>query len=184
MRNKNVAALLDMNKRWLQQALELLGRIDEVSYATSPNGLAPHRCSGHLRHIVEFYECFLDGLVSTHIDYDARKRDSSFETSTTLAVDRVNSIIARLDNESGLFYDGVLFVRIEDADALNIAEPYVVSSVARELMTLSSHTIHHFALIAITLRAHDVEIDADFGVAPSTLRHREHSKSLTMSRAA
>jgi hypothetical protein len=45
------------------------------------------------------------------------------------------------------------------------------SSLSRELQVLSSHTIHHFALIAVTLRAHGVQMDADFGMAPSTLRH-------------
>jgi len=44
--------------------------------------------------------------------------------------------------------------------------------VARELMTLSSHTIHHFALIATTLRGHGVQVDANFGVAPSTLSYQ------------
>ena len=45
------------------------------------------------------------------------------------------------------------------------------SSISRELQVLSSHTVHHFALIAMTLRMHGVEIDSDFGMAPSTLRY-------------
>jgi hypothetical protein len=32
--------------------------------------------------------------------------------------------------------------------------------------------MHHFALMAVTLRMHGVETGADFGVAPSTLRYR------------
>jgi hypothetical protein len=184
MRNTNVAALLGINKAWLRQALDLLGRIDDATFSTSPERLTPHRCSSHLRHVVEFYECFLDGLVSTHVDYDARKRDVTFESSLAAAATRLCSVIDRLDNDVALFYDSVLFVRIEDADSLTLADPYLVSSVARELMTLSSHTIHHFALIAMTLRAHGVQIDADFGVAPSTLRHRERSQKLAVAAAA
>jgi hypothetical protein len=38
------------------------------------------------------------------------------------------------------------------------------------LQVLSSHTIHHFALMAVTLRLHGVQIDPKFGMAPSTLR--------------
>jgi len=49
------------------------------------------------------------------------------------------------------------------------------SSVSRELQVLSSHTIHHFALIAMTLRLHGVEMDPDFGMAPSTLRYLAHA---------
>ena len=47
----------------------------------------------------------------------------------------------------------------------------VKKSVSRELQVLSSHTIHHFALIAMTLRLHGIEMDPDFGMAPSTLRY-------------
>ena len=39
-------------------------------------------------------------------------------------------------------------------------------------MTLSSHTIHHFALIAMALRAHGVAVEAGFGMAPSTLSYQ------------
>ena len=60
---------------------------------------------------------------------------------------------------------------MEDAEANAIPDSYMESSVSRELQVLSSHTIHHFALIAITLRMHGVELDSDFGMAPSTLRY-------------
>jgi len=39
------------------------------------------------------------------------------------------------------------------------------------LQVLSSHTVHHFALIAMTLRLHGVEMEPGFGMAPSTLRY-------------
>jgi len=54
-----------------------------------------------------------------------------------------------------------------------------MSTVARELIVLSSYTIHHFALIAITLKEPGLTVDPDFGVANSTLRNCEaqHSSS-------
>jgi hypothetical protein len=165
--------LLEVNKRWLRQALDLLGRIDNRRFTVSPQGLAPHRVCSHMRHIVEFYECFLDGLESTHIDYDGRKRDPAVESSPSAAAIRICAIIDRLDSDPALQYDNVLFVRIEDADRLGLADPYLMSSVGRELMALSSHTIHHFALISMTMRSHGVAMEPDFGMAPSTLRHRE-----------
>src|SRR3569832_1580124 len=149
----------------------------------SPQGLAPHRVCRHLRHIVEFYECFLDGLESTHLDYDSRKRDLTIESSPSAAATRICSIIDRLDTEPALQYDNVLFVRIEDADGLGLADPYLMSSIGRELLTLSSHTIHHFALISMTMRSQGMAMDPDFGMAPSTLRHRE-AQSLSVAEAA
>ena len=56
-------------------------------------------------------------------------------------------------------------MRMENADV------WLVSSIGRELQALSSHTIHHFALIAITLRLHGVEVSPDFGMSPSTLTY-------------
>jgi hypothetical protein len=166
-------ALVDVNKRWLRQALDLLGRLDRRRFSLSPRGLAPHKVSSQLRHVIEFYECFLEGLPFAHVDYDARRRDESLEASIDAAALRICELIERLDASPALKFDGVLFVKMEDASAFDVDQPFMTTTTARELMALSSHTIHHFALIAMTLRAHGMVMDADFGVAPSTLRHRE-----------
>jgi hypothetical protein len=71
--------------------------------------------------------------------------------------------------------DWELAVRIENADE----DVYLTSSVGRELQALSSHTIHHFALIAIALRVHGLEVDPDFGMSPSTLRYQAARLVLT-----
>ena len=47
-----------------------------------------------------------------------------------------------------------------------------LSTWTRELAFLYSHTIHHYSLIAIATRSLGVFIHEDFGVAPSTLKHR------------
>jgi hypothetical protein len=60
---------------------------------------------------------------------------------------------------------------MEDGDTSEVQDSFMRSSVSRELQVLSSHTIHHFALIAMTLRAHGVDLDPEFGMAPSTLRY-------------
>jgi hypothetical protein len=48
---------------------------------------------------------------------------------------------------------------------------WAVTSLERELQFLLSHTVHHFALVALLLRAQGFEVSADFGVAPSTLAY-------------
>jgi hypothetical protein len=159
-------SLIDANVHPLRQVLELLEQTDERTYVEPPPGLAPHRVGGHLRHILEFYECLLDGIESREVDYDARRRDASIETSPRAAMAKIREIIARLENTPELGDDCVLRIRVEEAP-----EAFVVSSAGRELQVLSSHTIHHFALIAVTLRAHGIAVDRDFGMAPSTLRY-------------
>jgi hypothetical protein len=160
--------LVQVNIGWLQQALTLMDRMDDKIFSTCPLGLAPHKVGSHLRHVLEFYQCFLDGIATSRIDYDARKRDESIELRRRSATTSILSVISRLEEVLSLGGDWELAVRVENADD----DVYLISSVGRELQALSSHTIHHFALIAITLKAHGLEVDRDFGMSPSTLRYQ------------
>jgi uncharacterized damage-inducible protein DinB len=170
--SKRQDVLIETNVQWLQQALRLLTLLTDDNYRRSPADFVPHRVGGHLRHILEFYECFLDGLESSHIDYDARQRNVSIENSRIAAMDRIRSVIERLESNELIRADSILWVRMEDCDGDALDDRFLTSSPARELQVLSSHTIHHFALIAMTLTALGVSIDPEFGVAPSTLRYR------------
>ena len=172
--------LIEANVAWLCQGKELLEQIDDATYTASSRSFSPHRVGGHLRHILEFYECFLDGMESSHIDYDSRKRDMSMEIHRCAALAKIDSIIHALRTERALLSDGIVWVRMEDAQAVDVTESFMISSTGRELQTLSSHTIHHFALIAMTLRAMGYEVDHDFGVAPSTLRYRAAQERAAM----
>jgi hypothetical protein len=126
---------------------------------------------GHLRHILEFYECFLDGLAASHIDYDARRRDETIETCRAMAAAKIRRLIERLETHPALRADCIVWVRMEAAPEGFPSDCYLTSSPARELQVLSSHTTHHFALIGMTLAAHGVAVEKDFGMAPSTLQH-------------
>jgi hypothetical protein len=164
--------LIETNVQWLQQAMRLLARITDDDYQRSPAAFSPHRVGGHVRHILEFYQCFLDGLESSHIDYDARQRNVTIENSRTVAMESIRSVIQELRGNELIRTDSILWVRMEDCDHRDAGDQFLTSSPGRELQVLSSHTIHHFALIAMTLAAINVAVDPDFGVAPSTLRYR------------
>ena len=164
--SSTIAELIATNIAWLRQALSLLGELDDRTFASSPPRLDPHRVGSHLRHVLEFYECFLDGVGACHIDYDARKRDELVEKSRQAAGEKVREIIRRLQEHPDLHEDALVSVRMENADA------YLRSSISRELQALSSHTIHHFALISVTLKLHGFPVDPGFGMSPSTLRYQ------------
>jgi len=165
------SALIATNVRWLRQALRLLDGLDDTVYGASAQGLAPHRAGAHLRHVLEFYQCFLEGLESSHIDYDARRRDQSIERSRHAAAVAIRSIIHDLETRAEVRQERIVWVRMEDAQGSGVRDAFMESSLSRELQVLSSHTVHHFALIAVALRALGVPLDRDFGMAPSTLRH-------------
>lgn len=160
--------LIEVNAGWLRQALGLVAEIDHETFVTSPRGLAPHKVGSHLRHVLEFYECFLAGVEIGRIDYDNRKRDEAISNNRYAAASKIRSIISRLEDVAAISGDSFVAVRVENAEN----DVFLRSSVGRELQALSSHTIHHFALIAVTLRVHGFEVDPAFGMSPSTLRYQ------------
>lgn len=148
--------LIESNLRALEQGRAMLSLLDDVAYAHP----APHtngiRIGAHMRHVIEFYECFLEGVAAGSIDYDARRRNPAIEKSRAAALRAIGDIERKLSAVSG----EVVRVRSE--------ELVLASSVARELQVLLDHTIHHYALIAVALHAIGVSGDPEFGVARST----------------
>lgn len=163
-----LAGLARLNAGWLHQAGALLEAISDEQFSDAVHGL---RVASQLRHVIEFYECFLDGLETSHVDYGARARDFSVEASRAACSMRIARLAARLEAADFRQDDRILFVRMEDGGDDSGADKYLISSVGRELSVLSSHAVHHFALMAATLRAQGFEPGSEFGVAPSTLRY-------------
>ena len=180
MTTSNLDTLIATNAALLRQAEALLRTLTDEVYGTVPQGMAPHRAGGHLRHILEFYESFLDGLASGVVDYDARKRDIPVERSCWAASARIRVTLRRL---AAVSCDAALEVRMEDAPEA-LRDCLLPSSVVRELQVLSSHTVHHFALLAMALRGHGVAVDPSFGMAPSTLRYEASKAARAMAEAA
>jgi hypothetical protein len=173
--SRRQAALVATNISSLRQAITLLEQIDDTAYTEPPPGLPRHRVGSHIRHVLEFYECFLDGMEDSHVDYDSRRRDASVESGRMAAITKIHSIIHRLSGRE-ILNDSLIWIRMEDSDGFS-GDRYLTSSSARELQILGSHTVHHFALIGLTLAAHGIEVGSDFGMAPSTLRYMASLKS-------
>ena len=151
----------------LQQGAALLERLDNTQY-NSTRGLPVRSGVGaHFRHCLEFYDNFLNGVAESRVDYQRRERDPLTETDRDFALTKIAATIDALENLP--VHDGAtaLLVRVEDA----AADSWCQSSIGRELQSLLSHTIHHYALIALMLRLNGVEPGAEFGVAPSTLTY-------------
>lgn len=166
--NARLQELIRDNVDCLYQGLDLLSNLPDSHYNESPGQASPHRVGGHLRHSLEFYECYFDGLEGGLVDYDARKRDADVEQNRDAAIVRLLETIDRLNADGETIFDRPLWVRVEGSAGSKPTQ----SSIARELGFLLSHTIHHFALIAMTLQTLGVKVDPAFGVSPSTLRYR------------
>ena len=74
---------------------------------------------------------------------------------------------ADLLDDIGLTYPQYLVMT-----ALWAEDGRTVGALGRELQFLVSHTVHHAAMIAASCRARGLPTADEYGVAPSTLRHR------------
>jgi uncharacterized damage-inducible protein DinB len=165
-------SLVRSNLEFLRQGRELIERLGDDEYAAT--GAAGERANArggvgaHVRHVLDHYESFVRGLESGTVDYDRRERDPAVESVRSRALERLDEVVAALAR-----------IRAAASSALTVlvdcGEPRQrvasASSVARELQFLVSHTVHHYAVIALLLRARGFEPGREFGVAPSTLEY-------------
>ncbi|MHC4260889.1 MAG: DinB family protein [Planctomycetota bacterium] len=157
----------------LEQGLDVYAPLTTELYTAVPEGITPSAVGGHFRHIHDYYRCFVRGVESGRIDYDHRERDPRFEVDLMHAEEELRGTIAALSE----LHDGdrELIVKMDAADDGPGAWSH--STVARELRFLLSHTIHHYALIAMILKVQGFDCGSGFGVAPSTLKYWESRES-------
>ncbi len=189
-----VRDLIERNCAYVRRAAGLVAELDDRVYAATGPGYENGPVGTQVRHIVDYYECFLTGITTGHVDYDRRQRDPHVETDRRVAIARLETIAGRLagliDRPTGLAgADDEANARAKagavagntagepgtasltvSADVVGESATAAPSSPERELQFLMSHTIHHFAVIALVLTAQEVDVDGELGVAPSTLR--------------
>jgi len=168
--------VLAANLHCLEQAIELLGRLPAGAYARVESRHAK-TAGPHLRHVLDHYSSFLSGLPDLRVDYDARERDIRLESEIPFAIDRLREILGGLVLVDLELLELPIDVRLEAGGPED--EQWSRSTVRRELQFLLSHTVHHFALIAMVLERHGVPVAEDFGVAPSTLKHWQSHQAPT-----
>ncbi|NVJ63332.1 MAG: DinB family protein [Flavobacteriaceae bacterium] len=149
----------------LSQLQNLLEQIDPKIYSQSFEELSNASIGQHIRHIVELFQALDSGYESGIVCYDNRKRDPLIELDPNAALSALDQILLNLLKE-----DKELQV---DYQFLSNQQKNIQSSYQRELLYNLEHSIHHQAIIKVALRTlRSVEIDENFGVAPSTIRYR------------
>lgn len=165
----SLTPLVESNLALLEQARGLVARLSDASYAVQRDRGRAGGVGAHLRHVLDHFESFLSGLPEGRVDYDARARDPRVESERSAALASLQRCTGRLARISADEPEGGVRVAVDCGGDL-ADRRWGPSSVARELQFLASHTIHHFALIAVDLRSRGLEPGPNFGVAPSTLR--------------
>lgn len=142
-------ACIQHNILALEQGESLLASLDDFTYRRALQVVFGSSIGTHIRHNLDHYACFLSGIETSCIDYAARRRDTPLERDRSAAlveIARLCNALMALGDPAALA--GTLHVRREaDIEAVP-----VVSSIERELDFLLSHTVHHYAIVAILCR--------------------------------
>ncbi len=163
--------LIETNCALLRQGQQAMALDDAALYRPDPS--APGGSIGaHFRHVLEHYTGFFSGLATGRIDYDARARDAALESDAALARAAAEQIIEQLQRCPAALADQPVQVNVAVATTSHGRPQWTDSTIARELAYLMSHTVHHYALIALHARQRGIELGEEFGVAPSTIEYR------------
>ncbi len=158
----------------LEQARDLVLKLDGDAFVRGgPAGGAS--VGAHVRHCLDAFESLFAGLARGVVDYDDRRRDPQIEREPLAALERIEALRAVLLDEVAHAVDAPLGVRADEPE-LPPDAGFVASSLARELRALASHSVHHFAVVALQLRVAGIAVEPEFGVAKSTWSHWQRDR--------
>jgi len=149
----------------LLRGVKLLNTITDKQYSDKSVGPYYSSIGGHMRHILDIFDCIFEGLPSKKIDLAARKRNELAEKYTLHGLLYFETIIEKLRALKFCNYNEIVEVR----DDLGMGEVVVNYTVASALIQAHSHAIHHFASIGFIISKLGIDLpDRDFGYNPTT----------------
>ena len=176
--------LQTQNRELLQSVLEtlrqgetLLGEISDAVYTHKVPMAFGASIGGHYRHCLDHFRTLLDAAVSGDLNYDHRERGTVIESDRFAALNATRDLIAGYENLSLFHLSRRLNVTCKTSfsSAGSQSSP---STVGREIMYAVAHAVHHYALIGVMGGLMGLQnMPVGFGVAPSTLKHRQETAS-------
>lgn len=156
----------------VRQLTDLLKQLKPNEYNQSLAVLNGSSMGQHTRHVVEFYQCLLKGLCNGVVDYDARERNLMLENDLKFTINCLHEIENNIESIKNPNEPLLLAVSY-----CTYNQDFIETNFMREMVYLVEHSIHHYALIRIGLQENfpKIFIPKNFGVAYSTVKHREEN---------
>lgn len=151
-------------KNSLNELIDLLNQIDNSVYTQKCPALSNSTIGEHNRHILEMFICLENAYEIGMVNYDKRERNIQIQTNTDFAIIITEDIKKNLEKPNK---------KIDLIQVINGQEVVIESNYQRELLYNLEHCIHHQALIKVAILQFDnITINANFGVARSTIEYR------------
>jgi hypothetical protein len=148
----------------LNELIDLLHQLSKKDYSNPCAELSDASIGEHTRHIIEMFQCLENQYDLGIVNYDKRERNALIQTDMNYAIHHILEIKNNLEKEN----KNIDLQQIIDGEEIRIQSNYY-----RELLYNLEHCIHHQALIKVAvLKYENITVDADFGVARSTIEYR------------
>lgn len=149
------------------QIMDAIHQLSDTDYSFAIEQLGKATIGQHVRHIIELYEELYNGYETGVVCYDNRKRDYAIETNRMLAIERLQHISVSTAKTNKPLQLKCCYATQEGEDV------WVETNYLRELIYNIEHMVHHMALLRVGLnQIATIELPNDFGIAVSTIRHK------------
>ncbi|WP_299522864.1 DinB family protein [uncultured Lutibacter sp.] len=159
--------MIEAIEKNLRRGIQLLNCISDNEYSNTT--IAPYYSSigGHMRHILDVFDCVFEGLEAKDINLIKRKRNELAENYTKNGIEYFEIILANLQTLKTQDFN--IIVKVTDDLGLGIITAnYTLSAI---LIQAHSHAIHHFASVGYVISQLGIQLpDEDFGFNPTTPR--------------
>lgn len=151
----------------LAQAEDYLRLVTSEQYRQVISPLFSSSSGQHIRHVLDHYVSIIKGISTGLVDYDKRNRGGKVESDIEEALVLISEIKLFLLSLTA----GQLSRTIQLSTEVNIECKQVAlvnTTLARELVFVGGHAIHHFAMVEQISKAQNLTTPSQFGIAPST----------------
>jgi len=154
------------NVEGLDQGIALLTAMTNEQYCMRAKPYVNSSIGEHLRHILDLYYALNQNVAV--IDYDIRRRGALVESCRLTGLTELQQIKTWLLTLQPEMMNNKVMMSTE-VSVLDTQVVQVESSLIRELIFVSSHAIHHYALMDASAKLCEVDTPKNMGLAPATL---------------
>jgi hypothetical protein len=152
----------------LLQLAHTLQQLTDEQYTQKSSLLNGSTVGGHTRHVIELFQCLINGYETGVVNYELRKRDLTLENNKKFASNILQNIAHDISLENKPMQLEGFFNEEENESSV------IETNFNRELVYNLEHCIHHKALIRVAINeVSDICLPDNFGVAAATIQYKK-----------
>jgi hypothetical protein len=152
----------------LTQLAESLSLLTNNEYTQKSILLNGSSIGAHTRHVIELFQCLINGYDNAVVNYEHRKRDLEIENNKNVACSLLTTIASSIHMPNKILNLQGFYSEAADDECV------VETNFYRELIYNLEHTIHHMALIRVAINeVSNITLPENFGVASATMQYKK-----------